>query len=182
MCHEHRQFIIIRYSEFSGVTYLVSPRGSDFCPRKFYLKSCDRHLFGRIVDVSNNAIPTIALFSRDGGASGGSCAWQRYRLCSVQAKCLQANLPLTDAKDEKSGGSSCQPPTGGEEVTRVILCSDGRDISNSMKVDFKGNITALYQQSKYFGLFGRQSLCLVVIGRLDQSGASQRVRPLPQRV
>jgi hypothetical protein len=108
---------------------------------------------------------------------GNGTAFAVYKQNAYKRTC-----PLTDAKDEKSGGSSCQPPTGGEEVTRVILCSDGRDISNSMKVDFKGNITALYQQSKYFGLFGRQSLCLVVIGRLDQSGASQRVRPLPPRV
>ena len=68
-------------------------------------------------------------------------------------KAYKRTCPLTDAKEKKSGGSSCQPSTGGEEVTRVILCSDGRDISNSTKVDFKGNITALYQQSKYFGLF-----------------------------
>jgi pimeloyl-ACP methyl ester carboxylesterase len=79
---------------------------------------------------------------------GNGTAFAVYKQNAYKRSC-----PLTDAKDKKSGGSSCQPSTGGEEVTRVILCSDGRDISNSTKVDFKGNITALYQQSKYFGLF-----------------------------
>lgn len=66
-------------------------------------------------------------------------------------KAYKRTCPLTESQGEKSGESSCQPPAGRDEVTRVIACSDGRDISSFTKEDFKVRIKALYQQSKYMG-------------------------------
>jgi pimeloyl-ACP methyl ester carboxylesterase len=79
---------------------------------------------------------------------GNGTSFAVYKQSDYKRTC-----PLTDTEDEKGRGSSCQPPSEGEEITRVILCSDGRDISGTTKEDFKGNVTALYEQSKYFGLF-----------------------------
>lgn len=76
-------------------------------------------------------------------------------LADYKQKAHKRTCPFSDssAKDENDDRSSCQLTSGVSEVTRVILCSDGLDITNTTKEDFKVKIEALYQQSHWLGEF-----------------------------
>jgi hypothetical protein len=65
----------------------------------------------------------------------------------------RAHKPTCPFSESNSDHDSCQPHSGGWEVTKAILCSDGRDITNATKEDFKGIGKALYQQSRWMGEF-----------------------------
>lgn len=65
----------------------------------------------------------------------------------------RAHKPTCPFSKSNSDHDSCQTYSGGWEVTKAILCSDGRDITNTTKEDFRGIRKALYQQSRWMGEF-----------------------------
>ena len=76
---------------------------------------------------------------------GNGSAFAAYKQRAHKPTCLFSEF--------NSDRDSCQPYSGGWEVTKAILCSDGRDITNTTKEDFKGIGKALYQQSRWMGEF-----------------------------
>jgi len=76
---------------------------------------------------------------------GNGSAFAAYKQRAHKPTCLFSEF--------NSDHDSCQPYSGGWEVTKAILCSDGRDVTNTTKEDFKGIGKALYQQSRWMGEF-----------------------------
>ncbi len=80
---------------------------------------------------------------------GNGLAFAEYKQTAHKPMC-----PLSGSKGAKHGfkgekhnSESCQPPVDGE-TTRAILCSDGIDLTNKTKEDFRKVAKALYRQSK----------------------------------
>jgi pimeloyl-ACP methyl ester carboxylesterase len=79
---------------------------------------------------------------------GNGSAFAEYKQKAHKRTCL-----FSKTKGGKHDRQSCQPRSDGGAVTRAILCSDGRDITNNTKEDFKQTGRALYRQSRWLGEF-----------------------------
>ncbi|KAE9368541.1 hypothetical protein N431DRAFT_60319 [Stipitochalara longipes BDJ] len=77
---------------------------------------------------------------------GNGTAFAVYKQTAQKRTC-----PFGEIQGEH--GSSCKPLEWGIEIAAAILCSDGKDVINSTKADFRATVKALYQQSKFLGEF-----------------------------
>lgn len=77
-------------------------------------------------------------------AYGNGTAFAAFKQDAHKPSCpLQCKNPSSDTEP-------CLPPTSWE-TTSGIMCSDGIDVSNSTKDDFRGVLAELYGQSKWMG-------------------------------
>jgi len=76
---------------------------------------------------------------------GNGTAFAVYKQNNQKPTCPFGETPAADR-------SLCQSPDWGiEKKAAAILCTDGKDVTNSTKADFKMAVNASYQQSRFFG-------------------------------